>query len=123
MKSSVRRSGIRKLRRDCAACDRVDGSGAGSADWTAADIGADSSSIQTRVQILHASADLGKVEVAINYDTVLDEFTYGKTSDWINIEPGSNRVTITEDRAGFNYAGLQHDVPSSGRQRLLPGHQ
>ena len=64
----------------------------------------DSASIQTRVQIMHASPDLGKVEVAINYDTKLDEFTYGKVSDWIDIQPGSNRVTITEDRAGFNYA-------------------
>jgi Domain of unknown function (DUF4397) len=60
--------------------------------------------IQTRVQILHASPDLGKVEVHINNNEVLDEFVYGNLSDWIDIDPGSDRVTITQDRAGFNYA-------------------
>jgi hypothetical protein len=60
--------------------------------------------IQTRVQILHASPDVGKVEVHINYDEVADEFTYGQQSDWVDFTPGAARVTITADRAGFNYA-------------------
>ena len=121
MKSSVRRSGIRKL---SVTALLVIGS---MVLGLAAPIGLqptsaqDSSSIQTRVQILHASADLGKVEVAINYDTVLDEFTYGKTSDWIDIQPGSNRVTITEDRAGFNYAvfDTMYPVPAGNDYYLV----
>lgn len=61
-------------------------------------------SIQTRVKILHASPDLGKCEVHINYDEVKDEFKYGDESDWIEFEPGAVRFTVTADRAGFNYA-------------------
>ena len=60
--------------------------------------------IQTRVVILHASPDVGKVEVHINYDEIVDEFTYGQQSDWVDFKPGAPRVTITADRAGFNYA-------------------
>src|SRR5215218_4244295 len=63
----------------------------------------DDLSIQTRVQVLHADPALDKVEVHINYDEVLDEFTYGEQSDWIDFQPGGARVTITADRAGFNY--------------------
>ena len=54
--------------------------------------------------VLHASPTLGKIEVHINYDEVVDEFTYGEQSDWIDFQPGGARVTITADRAGFNYA-------------------
>jgi hypothetical protein len=70
-------------------------------------------SIQTRVQILHASPELGKIEVHINYDEVVDEFEYGDLSDWTNIDPGGNRVTITQDRAGFNYAIFDAMYPVS----------
>jgi hypothetical protein len=69
--------------------------------------------IQTRVQILHASPELGKIEVHINYDEVVDEFEYGDLSDWINLDPGGNRVTITQDRAGFNYAIFDAMYPVS----------
>jgi len=64
----------------------------------------DDLAIQTRVQLLHASPDLDKIEIHINYDEVVDEFTYGQQSDWIDFQPGAARVTITADRAGFNYA-------------------
>ena len=64
----------------------------------------DDLSIQTRVLIMHASPSLGKVEVHINYDEIVDEFTYGQMSDWTDFTPGAPRVTITADRAGFNYA-------------------
>ncbi len=60
--------------------------------------------IQTRVQVLHAAPGLGKIEVHINNQEVLDEFEYGDLSDWIDLQPGSDRLTITQDRAGFNYA-------------------
>jgi len=60
--------------------------------------------IQTRVMWLHAGVSTGKVELHINGDEKLDEFSYGDVSDWINLDPGSNRVTITADRAGINYA-------------------
>ena len=71
----------------------------------------DQPAFETRVQILHASPDLGKIEVHINYDEVVDEFEYGDMSDWINIDPGSNRFTITYDRAGFNYAAFDVVYP------------
>jgi hypothetical protein len=64
----------------------------------------DDLAIQTRVVILHAGADAGQVEVHINYEEVVDEFEYGMQSDWIEFQPGAARVTITADRAGFNYA-------------------
>jgi hypothetical protein len=60
--------------------------------------------IETRVMWLHAGPSTGKVEIHINNDEVLDEFEYSDLSDWIDLDPGSNRVTITADRAGFNYA-------------------
>lgn len=72
----------------------------------------DDLSIQTRVMVLHASPDLGKVEVHINYDEVLDEFEYGDQSDWIDFAPGGARVTITADRAGFNYAVFDAVYPA-----------
>jgi hypothetical protein len=68
--------------------------------------------IQTRVQVLHASPDLGQIEVFINNDEVLDEFTYGEQSDWIDFAPGGARVTITYDRAGFNYAAFDAVYPA-----------
>jgi len=72
----------------------------------------DELAIQTRVQVLHASPDLGKVEVFINNDEVLDEFEYGDQSDFIDFEPGGARVTITADRAGFNYAVFDAVYPT-----------
>jgi hypothetical protein len=72
----------------------------------------DDLSIQTRVQVLHADPALGQIEVHINYDEVLDEFTYGQQSDWIDFQPGGARVTITADRAGFNYAVFDAVYPA-----------
>jgi hypothetical protein len=64
---------------------------------------AQEAAITTRVQILHAGPDVGKVEVHINEEEVTDEFEYGDISDWIDVDPGTTRFTITVDRAGFNY--------------------
>ena len=72
----------------------------------------DDLAIQTRVQVLHADPALGQVEVHINDDEVLDEFTYGQQSDWIDFQPGGARVTITADRAGFNYAVFDAVYPA-----------
>jgi hypothetical protein len=63
----------------------------------------DAPAIQTRVQFLHAGPNVGKVEVRINGDEKVDEFTYGETSDWIDLDPGSVEVQLDADRAGFNY--------------------
>ena len=63
----------------------------------------DSSTVQTRVQFLHAGPSIGKVEILINGEKKVDGFEYGKTSDWINIDPGSVELQISEDRRGFNY--------------------
>ncbi|MBL8126519.1 MAG: DUF4397 domain-containing protein [Chloroflexia bacterium] len=57
----------------------------------------------TRIRVLHAAPPLGKVEVLFNGEKKLDEFTYGTTSDWIEVGAGLVRVTISRDRAGINY--------------------
>ena len=77
--------------------------------------------IQTRVQVLHASPSLGKVEVFFNGDETLDEFNYGDQSDWIDISPGSTQVTITADRAGFNYVVFDavYPVPAGNDYTLV----
>jgi Domain of unknown function (DUF4397) len=64
---------------------------------------AQDAAITTRVQVLHAGPDLGQVEIHINDEEVADEFEYGNTSGWFDLDPGSVRFTITVDRAGFNY--------------------
>lgn len=69
-----------------------------------ATVTAQDGTIQTRVQVLHAATDVGDVEVHINGEQNLDNFAYGDQSDWIDVEPGSARVTITADRIGINYA-------------------
>jgi len=71
----------------------------------------DAQDIQTRVQILHAASDADKIEVHINDSEVLDEFEYGDISDWIDLDPGTARVTITADRLGFNYVILDAVYP------------
>jgi hypothetical protein len=76
--------------------------------------GVSAQEIQTRVMWLHAGVSTGKVEVFINGDEKLDEFSYGDLSDWIDLDPGSTRVTITADRAGINYAifDVYYPVPA-----------
>jgi Domain of unknown function (DUF4397) len=64
----------------------------------------DDSAFETRVMWPQAGPSTGKVEIHINGDEVLDEFEYAGVSDWIDIDPGGNLVTITTDRAGINYA-------------------
>ena len=66
-------------------------------------IAQDADPFATRVQFLHAATDAKELEVHINNDEVLDEFGYGDVSDWIEVDPGTVRLTITADRAGFNY--------------------
>ncbi|HYJ13137.1 MAG TPA: DUF4397 domain-containing protein [Thermomicrobiales bacterium] len=74
---------------------------AGSASFTAA--AAQDTAIATRVQFLHAGTDLNQVEVHLNGEGVLDKFAYGDVSDWVTLDPGTVQLTITRDRAGFNY--------------------
>src|SRR3954453_11442754 len=57
----------------------------------------------TRIRVLHAAPALGKVEVLFNGNEELDEFDYGTTSDWIEVDPGTVRLTIRRDRFGINY--------------------
>lgn len=68
-------------------------------------------SIATRLQVLHGGTEVGKVEVFVNGDKVLDNFEYASVSDWIDVDPGTVRLTITRDRAGFNYAIYDMVVP------------
>jgi hypothetical protein len=67
--------------------------------------------ISTRLQVLHGGPDVGKVELYLNGEKVLDNFEYGSLSDWIDVDPGTVRVTITRDRAGFNYAIYDVVIP------------
>jgi Domain of unknown function (DUF4397) len=64
---------------------------------------AQSTTIQTRVQFLHAGSNVGKVEIKLNGDTKVNDFSYGDTSDWIDVDPGSVELQIEEDRRGINY--------------------
>jgi hypothetical protein len=64
---------------------------------------AQDTTIQTRVQFLHAGPNVDTVEIKLNGDTKVDEFSYGDTSDWIDVDPGSVEVQIEEDRRGINY--------------------
>jgi hypothetical protein len=75
----------------------------------------------TRVQVLHAAPGLGQVEVLFNGDELLDEFDYGQTSDWLDIAPGTLRVTIRLDRFGFNYAVFDavYPVPVDNDYHLI----
>lgn len=57
----------------------------------------------TRIRVLHAAPELGKVEILFNGNKALNEFDYGTTSDWIEIKPGVVRTTIRRDRFGMNY--------------------
>jgi hypothetical protein len=81
----------------------------------------DGVSIQTRVQVLHAATDLGKAEVHFNNDEALDEFEYGDLSEWIDLDPGTVRVTITRDRAGINYYvfDVVYPVPAGNDYYLI----
>ena len=65
----------------------------------------------TRVRFLHADTSIDKIEIHINGDEKADEFQYGDLSDWIDLDPGSARITITADRAGFNYAIFDATYP------------
>lgn len=55
-----------------------------------------------RMRVLHGAPDLGKVEVLFNDDKVLDEFEYGKLSDWEDVDPGLVRITVRRDRLLIN---------------------
>ena len=55
-----------------------------------------------RMRVLHASPDLGKVEVLFNNNEVLDEFEYGQVSNWVDLDPGLVRVTVRRDRLFIN---------------------
>jgi len=65
----------------------------------------------TRIRVLHAAPELGKVEVLFNNNELLDEFDYGMTSDWLEVKPGTVRITIRRDRAGFNYVVFDAIAP------------
>jgi hypothetical protein len=68
--------------------------------------------IQTRVVVLPAATDLGKVEVHFNGDEALDEFKYGDLSDRIDLDPHTVQVWITRDRAGINYTVFNAVYPA-----------
>jgi hypothetical protein len=55
-----------------------------------------------RMRVLHASPDLGKIEVQFNDDEVLDEFPYRQVSNWIDLDPGLVRVIVRRDRLFIN---------------------
>src|SRR5262249_37015133 len=65
----------------------------------------------SRVRVLHASPAVGKIEVHINGQEELDEFTYGLGSDWLGVPPGTARIAMHRHRAGFNYVVYDAYVP------------
>jgi Domain of unknown function (DUF4397) len=63
----------------------------------------DEITVETRAVFLHASPNLGEVEVSLNWETQLEEFGYGDQSDWVDVPPGAVEVTMNAERRGFNY--------------------
>jgi len=59
--------------------------------------------VQTRATFLHASPNLGAIEVSLNWETKIEEFGYGDVSDWIDVPPGAVEVSMNAERHGFNY--------------------
>lgn len=55
-----------------------------------------------RFRVLHASPDLGKIEVLFNGEKKLDEFAYAQVSDWIDVDPGLVHITVQRDRLFIN---------------------
>ena len=78
----------------------------------AQDATATSVNIQTRAMFLHAAPNLGEVEVALNWETQLEEFGYGDVSDFVDVPPGAVEVSITHDRRGFNYLAFDAIYPA-----------
>jgi hypothetical protein len=77
----------------------------------ASHVAAQSDPIATRLVVLHAGVDTGKVEVHINNEKVIDEFEYLDQSDWFDLNPGSMRFTITADRTGLNHVVFDTTYP------------
>ena len=67
-----------------------------------------------RFRVLHASPDLGKIEVLFNGEKKLDEFEYGQASDWIDVDPGLVRITVQRDRLFIN--DVVFDLATSGHR-------
>jgi len=59
--------------------------------------------VQTRATFLHASPNLGEVEISLNWETKLEKFGYGDISDWVDVPPGACEVSMNAERHGFNY--------------------
>ena len=99
---SARRAGTALSRRNAL---RVVGAGVvvGIAAGRQSRVAVAQSPFPTRIRVLHAAPGLGKVEVLFDGNEELDEFDYGTTSDWIEVSPGTVRVTIRLDRFGINY--------------------
>jgi hypothetical protein len=81
----------------------------------------DTSSIQTRVMVLHGATDLGQIEISFNGEEALDEFDYGELSEWITLDPGTVQVWVTRDRAGINYTVFNavYPVPAGNDYYLV----
>jgi hypothetical protein len=75
---------------------------AGVGRWQAVPTAAQSP-FPTRGRVFHGAPELGKVEIRFNGKKTLDNFEYGSTSDWIDLQPGVVRVSINQDRAGLNW--------------------
>src|SRR5687768_2400647 len=45
--------------------------------------------VETRAVFLHASPNMGEVELSLNWETELEEFGYGDQSDWVDVPPGA----------------------------------
>ncbi len=81
----------------------------------------ETSSPRTRVKVLHADPSVEEFAVFIDGVEVLEDFAYGQASDWIDVAPGSARVTITADRAGFNLVvyDMVYPVPAGYDYSLI----
>jgi hypothetical protein len=70
----------------------------------------DDGAVQTRVVVLHADWSQGPVDIYVNNDEVLSGFAYGQVSDWIAVEPGNVRITITSNQGALNSNYIAFDA-------------
>ena len=105
MRNTERKNGSARRRRELHGAECHDGGdaavrvGRGERLFQAAP---DHSSLRTRVKVLHADPTVEEFEVFIDGVEVLEDFAYGEVSHWIDVAPGSARVTITADKDRVN---------------------
>ena len=81
-----------------------------------------SDAAQTRLRVVNGSTEFGKIDVRVNNDMKAKDIDFAGTSDWINVDPGTQRVTFEE--SGVNlfdwiYDGTYPFIAGESYQLIL----